>query len=255
MADFSLKFTADKLGKSIENLAPALERELESAVASLAEVTYANIVSQAQSKITKDGMRRDYLNGLKFEKMGDNTYLIYLDGKWPNEIEDGVPSFDMKKTHLASKKIVGVGPRAGEPWVKTAKDGHKYASVPMEHKPFQAKAGDLDAEIKKMETINKQGKLQKVTEIFKQMDGSPMAGKVFAAAKDEFPDLAQNLQGLVKYQYVHDSGKVTSLYTTYRVISEKSNGWIHPGYPAMNFFDEAEKYVAQELENIVKQLL
>lgn len=255
MADFSLKLSADKLGKSLENLAPALEKELTDAVANLAEATYASIISQAQSKITKDGMRRDYLSGLKFQNLGDGSYLIYLDGKWPNEIEDGVPPFDMKKTHLASQKTVGVGPRAGEPWVRTAKDGHKFAAIPMEHKPFQAKAGDLDAEIKKMETINKQGKLQKVTEIFKKMDGTPASGKVFSAAPDEFPDLAKNLQNLVKYQYVHDSGKVTSLYMTYRIISENSAGWNHPGYEAMNLFDEAQRYVETELDNIVKQLL
>lgn len=256
MGDFSLKMSAEKLGKSLENLAPALEQELQAAVASLAETTYANIIAQAQSKITKDGMRRDYLSGLKFQNLGDGSYLIYLDGKWPNEIEDGVAPFDMKKTHLKSTKTVGVGPRSGEPWVRTAKDGHKWAVVPMEHKPFQAKAGDLDSEIKKMETINKQGKLQKVTQIFNNMDGTPASGKVFEAKKDEFPDLAQNLQNIVKYQYVHDSGRVSSLYMTFRIMSENQTGaWMHKGYDALNLFDEAERYVEAELENIIKQLL
>lgn len=255
MGDFSLKITADKLGKSLENLAPALEEEINSAVANLAQAAYANIVANAQSKITKDSMRKDYLSGLKFETLGDGSYLIYLDGKWPNEIEDGVAPFDMKQTHLKSQKKVGVGPRAGEPWVRTAKDGHKWAVVPMEHKPMQAKAGDLDAEIKKMVTTNVHGQNQKVTQIFKNLEGNPMSGQVFKADKIDHPDLAKNLQNLVKYQYVHDSGRVTSLYMTYRIMSENSTGWNHPGYPALNFFDEAESYVERELENIVKQLL
>lgn len=255
MSEFSLKLSTDKLSKSLENLAPALEEELQAAVKNLAEVAYANIVANVQT-IDRDSFRRDYLNNLRFESMGDHEYLIFLDGKWANEIEDGFPAFDMKKTHLKSEKRVEVGSRAGQPWVRTAKDGHKYAAIPMEHKPMSAKAGSLDAEIKKMKTTNAFGKDQSVTSVFKDMNGSPMSGQVFKADPIDFPDLHKDLQNLVKYQYVHDSGRVTSLYMTWRMLSENSTaGWINPGHDGYDFFSEAERYVSEELDNIVKRLL
>lgn len=251
MADISFKFVADKLGKSIENLAPKVEAEINQAVANLAHAAYTSMVAQIQSMGTPNA--QDYLKSLKFQNLGNDSYLIYLDGTWANKLEGGFGAYSIRDAMLKSNKIVSVGPRAGEPWVRTAKDGHKWAVVPFEHKQSTkgSKSGDLGTDIRQMFAQNSKGQKQALTKIFKDIDGNPISGKVATitdSANDKF-------QGLTKYQYVHPSGSVSSVYMTFRGVSETGKDWIHPGFPGYQIFKQAEDYVQNELENLVKTIL
>lgn len=253
MSDLSLKLTAEKLGKSLENLSSRLEAELNQAVKDLSNAAYASMVSQVQNMGMDPKNRQDYLRGLQFTQIGNNEYMIYLEGDWANKLEDGFSSYSIKEQLLRSQKRVQVGQRAGEKWVRESKDGKKYAAVPFEHKPYAAKAGDLASEIKKMNAMNRQGQKQRITKTFKDDFGNPIAGKVATAIMEE--GSPENLAGLTKYQYVSDKGKVSSIYMTFRIVHEDSAGWNHPGFPGYKFFEEAEKEIGKELENIVKTLL
>ncbi len=250
MSDFSLKLTANALGKSLENLSASIEKELNQAISDLANASYASLISQVQSMSMNPKNRQDYLKGLQFQKLGENEYLIYLEGTQPNKLEDGFPPYDMRKELLKSEKVVKIGSRAGEKWVREAKDGHKYAAVPFEHKPHSAKSNDLASEIKNLLATNRQGSFQPIMETFKDDFGKPLSGKVAKAETNLW-----GLAGLTKYQSVSDKGKVTSTYMTYRIISENSSGWQHPGFEGYNLFEEAERTVQAELENIIKTLL
>lgn len=254
MADISFKIRAQQLGKDLENLATKVEEEINHAVASLANAAYTAMTAKIQSMSMNEKNRKDYLKNLKFQDLGDDSYLIYLEGDWANKLEEGFGGYSIREQLLKSNKMVSVGSRAGEPWVRTAKDGHKYAAVPFEHKPHAGASGDMASDIKKLVGENIVGHQQNITKIWKNLEGNAMSGKV-ATVKNLPSGVNPNLKGLTKYQYVHPSGKVSSVYMTYRIVSENGKDWIHPGHPGYQLFKEARDYVEKEMDNIINTLL
>jgi hypothetical protein len=107
--------------------------------------------------------------------------------------------------------------------------------------------------------------MQSITKTFEDISGKPIAGKVATASEADIDMAAmahergdakwKNLEGLTKYQHVSDSGKVSSIYMTYRMVGEDSKGWVHPGHKGYQLFKEAEEYVNAELKNILKTIL
>lgn len=253
VADFSLKIKAEQLGKSLEQAEQSVQAELREAVKNIAVSAYNTMVAQVQSMSMDPKNRQDYLRGLQISPIGDDAYIISLDGEWANKLEQGFEGYDMKERLLSSTKTVGVGSRAGMPWVRKGKKG-KFASVPFEHKPFSGEkfnSGDLATEIKKLTAMNMQGKEQALTKTFKDLSGNPIAGKVAKVTGTQ----NKNLEGITKFQYVNPSGRVSSVYLTFRTVSENSSGWKHKGFRGYNIFKSMEEYVDQELENIVNTLL
>lgn len=252
MSDISLKVRADKLGKSLENLAPRVEAEINQAIESLAHAAYTKMVATVQASRLSDPNKTNYLKNLKFEVLGNNTYLIYLEGEWPNKLENGTGSYSLRELLLKSQKIVQVGSRAGQPWVQKNKEGGKFAHVPFDHKA-SAPTGDLSKDIKSLMALGRNGVAQPIGKTFKDEFGKPLQGKVAQVSKGDVTN--PNLAGLVKYQHVHKSGKVSSTYMTFRTISEHSRDWVHPGLAGLNVFQDAEEEVTKEMDNILKVLL
>jgi hypothetical protein len=253
MADISFKIRAQQLGKDIENLAPLVENEINMAVKNLAQAAYTAMTAKIQSMSMSQKNRQDYLKGLKFSNLGDDSYLIYIDGEWADKLEKGFGGYSIRDVLLKSQKIVGVGSRSGEPWVRKAKDGHKYAAVPFEHKPHAGASGDLAADIKRMMGKGLNGQTQSITKIFKNAEGKPISGKVATGIPGD--GTPSNLEGLTKYQHVSATGKVSSVYMTYRMVSEKGKDWIHPGHKGYQLFKEAQDFVEKEMDNIIETLL
>lgn len=264
--EISISLKADELGLSLENLATNLESEFYQSIEDLANATYANVVAKAQENL--NSTRRDFLEGLQFDKVGPNSYVISLNGEWPNALEDGFAGFSQREGMLASQKIVGVGRRAGLPWVQTAKDGHKYAYVPFEQKPFskEPKGSDLASAIRSIQTTNRRGRRQKITSIFKDESGAPIEGLASIAKGSDLDvikdaEIKRKLDGLVKYQknYVNDEGKTTtqSVYIKYAIVSENqdSSKWQHKGYGGLHSFREAEMWADQQIEEILRHFL
>lgn len=42
---------------------------------------------------------------------------------------------------------------------------------------------------------------------------------------------------------------------TYRTVSENGGDWTHPGYAGLHAFDDAEKWMDSEIDNILNRLL
>lgn len=262
-SEINIRLKAELLGKSLQNLANEIEQELNSAIRDVANGAFAMINAHAQTEL--NSTRQDYLKGLNFEQIGDNSYLIVLEGDYPNALEDGFPEFPMREKMLKSEKIVSVGTRAGEKWVQKAEDGHKYAHVPFEQHPFAKMSNpsvkgssysDLNKAIQAISLKNRQGVTQKLTSIFKDDFGKPIQGK---AARVESVEGFKNLSGLTKYQKttINSSGKETtqSTYMTFRTISENGADWMHPGHGKLGFFEIAEKWADAEIDNILNRLL
>ena len=251
MADFSLKFRADELGKTIAGIGKQLEDELDSAVADLAHGAYAKIAADAQQRIGNSDSRQEYLKGLEILELGSGSYLVTLRGEAANKLEDGYDSYSMKDTLLKSNKVVQVGPRAGQPWVQKNQEGSKFAHVPIQMRPASKEAGnDLGKEIQQMMAKNNEGRQQRITKIFRDATGKPIEGKVASGISDN-----PLLDRVTKYQKIGKSGSVSSTYINYRTISENSSGWQHPGHDGYNLFKDAEDWVAAELDNIIGTLL
>jgi hypothetical protein len=256
MSDINIHIRATALGKSLENLASEIQEELDQAIKDTANAAFASITAAAQSQLHSS--RQDYLRGLSFEELGNNTYLIILEGDFANSLEKGYPGFDVRTGMLNSEKIVGVGPRSGQKWVQQGKNG-KFAHVPFEHRPHSKapQASDLNQAIKKLQAMNREGVQQKLTSIFKDASGKPLEGRVATVNKVKgFPQL----DGLTKYQKVYKNettGKETlqSVYLTYRTISENGKSWRHPGFSGLHAFDEAEKFVEEQIDNIINALI
>jgi hypothetical protein len=264
-SDIEITLIADELGKSLKNMAPQVQAELNAAVENLAHAAYSAMVAKVQGMGLDPKNRSDYLRALKFENLGDSTWLIHLEGDWANKLESGFGAYNIKDVLLKSDKIVEVGPRTGQPWVRTNKKGKKYAAVPFGHKPHSGENVDLGNQISQIMVKNRSGNMQSITKVFEDASGKAIAGKVATATAADLDHSVmaferndakwKNLEGLTKYQNISDTGRVSSIYMTYRMVGEDSTGWVHPGHKGYNLFKEAEEYVNTELKNILNTLL
>jgi len=251
--EIDIEIKAEDLGLNLERLAEDVEAEFNAAIKDVTHGAYAKIISEAQEKLNTTG--KDYLKGLSFQTVGANSYLITLEGKFSNALESGWAPYDQRNTLLKSTKTVEVGSRAGLPWVRQSQEGNRYASVPMEKKPFSKAAGaqNLGQMLKAVEIENSRGRKQKLTSIFKDPGGKAMQGKVAVV------EGVSDLEGLVKYQRTSQtkSGKdrTESLYVKYRTISDKGDGWINPGFEGVDGFSKAEQWLDKEIDTILKHFL
>lgn len=258
MSDINIRLKAEALGKDLDNLSQEAEDTLQEAVRDVVNAGFASI--QGSAELELHSTRQDYLKGLSLTEIGENDYLIVLDGKFPNALEEGYSGFDVKQGMLNSKKMVEVGTRTGKPWVQQSTvDQHRFAHVPFQHRPFskEAKSADMGAAIRKLKAINKQGIEQKFTQVFKDASGNSLEGKVAMVKKVKgFPDIDR----ITKYQKLHKNEKtgeetVQSIYMTYRTVSDHGGEWTHPGFSGLHAFDEAEEWMDKEIDNILERLL
>lgn len=262
---FIVNIDAEALKRQITYVSTETVKSIKQAIKDTAFGAYSSIVSDAQKKL--NNTRKAYMDGLKFVTISPDNYIIYLDGKWPNALEDGITPYDMKDALLKSPAKVSEGPRAGEPWVRKGKKGQRYAAVPYEHnKRATQGASDLAGIIKNLKVYNPATEMnQKITQVFKDANGKVLTGKV-ATYKSSPEDIEmgifnKNIQGLTKYQTVmtdkNGKQRVKSVYMTFRTISDLSPAgkWQNKGYPGLKAFQRAEDYVEKEIENILNTLL
>jgi hypothetical protein len=258
MSEINIKLKAQALGKALEDLSYEITDTLNEAIHDAVQAGYASIIGSANLGLSST--RKDYLSGLKLHELGENEYLIMLDGKFANSLESGFTGFDVKSGMLKSKKVVNVGVRAGQPWVQQSKaDGHKFAHVPFQHRPFsrESQSADLGAAIRKLKAVNKQGVEQKFTKLFTDENGKALEGKVAVVKKVKgFPQLDR----ITKFQKTYKNEKtgketVQSLYMTFRTVSEQGSEWQHPGFKGLKAFDDAEQMIDSQIDEILNRLL
>jgi len=253
MADFDLRLMAEELGKSIQNLGPMLEKEVQGAIRDVAFGAHAKIISELQSKPHAPVKRQEYLKNLQIGTI-PNGYIISLEGDWANRLEDGYSSYSIKDLLLNSKKMVSSGKNTGSPFVKTGKNGQKFAHVPFQKHPFSKDpgVGDLDALIKKISVRNSKGRRQRLTSTFKDLDGVRQLGKVASVNARDLVKAGitdSRLVGLTKYQEKTEGGASKSFYAVFRTVTEASKGWRMPGSSGYGLFPMAERYVEEELNS------
>jgi len=241
MSDLKFEFDINAVSQSFGQIKKAVDKDLKKAVGNLAAMTHAKTVELANKELKS--LSKMYKDGLSFQQLEDNLWVVSLDEKllW---IEEG------RKGGFMEELLNG---KSG----KTGKDGDKYAVIPFEHsknpseQSSQARelTNQIRTELKKRD-IPYRGKLEY------HQDGSPKLGLIHkfdiesARLKDNHKD--GPLKGVAIYQKMNEkTGKVQRDVMTFRVISEKhreEGKWIHPGRQGDKLMDKAFEWAMNEWE-------
>jgi hypothetical protein len=259
---------SDLLG--LADLAEPAKREMKAAGEKLTAMTRAHIVEEANKKLHT--RREMYIDGLSHMKLNDTTWVVNLDAKvrW---IDDGMGAHNMLDDLLKSPKA------------KTAKDGHKYISVPFRHGP-KGPTQMTPAQKNLLDTIKGELKSRKIPygKLEQDATGKPKLGLLHSFDINNAPTKTHNgpgqgkgpigkvvqgptgiplLQGIRIYQREvqnKDGGKsVRKDIMTFRVASSKQQGqgkWDHPGVQGVKLMDEAYEWAKKTWErDIVPQMI
>jgi hypothetical protein len=180
------------------------------------------------------GWGQKYANAIK-SKISDAEGEVYVDetvmdksGKpasmFAKMIEEGVKSWSIKDALLKSEKA------------KMSKDGVKYIII-----PFPVAAPRKKGQGKQLSSFGGRTMTSDVYSIVKNGGKAP-AGTMSTSGKD--------ISGLSKWE----SQKYHGGYGIFRVVSEKSQGWIHPGAGARPIFGSVNEYVQRRIGEIVSEL-
>ncbi len=198
----------------------------------------------------------NYLASIKIEEAGELKYVIYSDDPKAAFIEEGFPSFDMKKMLQTSDRV------------RRTKDGRKYLIVPFRHKlpgggalgvviPQEAASFWL-APHRKSSMVTGQyqspnGNGQLVTRSTYRWGDRMNRGDLEHMGLDADSKLGSRLLGMVRFQNAtNDKG---GQHVTFRVMVEGGHGWIMPrregNFPAK----AAYEWMLQNYEGVMKTAL
>lgn len=260
-----------------EKFTKAAEQEMKAAIRDLSAMTMAHIKERVQRELNTT--RDKYRDALSTEEVdGGEVWFINLDMKKAGWIEEGLKPHEMIADMLKSKKVS----KGGQPWVKTAKDGSKYASVGFEHKKGPASQSPAATDL--TDAIKSEMKKRKIPygSIEKDEKGAAKVGKLHdfnvptpkkthngpgqgwgpvgapRQGATGIPFL-QNVQVHQKEVEGLDSKgkktkKVVKAIMTFRMVSSKMMGsgrWFHPGIEPKLFLDEGYEWALNELENTI----
>lgn len=249
---------------ALGNIGPQLESHLKTAGESLTMATHGHILEQVQQKLHSS--RQKYVDALSFDKIGDDTWVISLDhpAMW---IEEGIPPGTEMIDWLLGPGRSGKGKN-----IKTAKDGSRYRSIPLQHNKGPTQSTPKGTSLTDM--LKQAMKERKIPYggIEKDATGKPKIGLLHSFDVKKLDNgktvpLGRSgksmLQGVRVYQKpVKDKNGNTSVkkaILTFRTVSSKAKGtgaWVHTGFEAKHFLDDAYSWALSQWESkIVPDLL
>lgn len=205
---------------------------------------------QAEAGKALRSTRKQYINSINIQNTGKYENTIFLTGRLPNMIENGVSAFDLKVGLLNGQKS------------KVGKNGVRYNTVPFRFATPNA-VGESDAFSSVMPN--------EVYEVAKQLEatitqmgmGTSYGGKLTnvpspydtATIRPKIVDDSSELQveqleayqrkfsifaSMIRNEKIYEKAK-QSQYVTFRRVSEKSapNAFIHKGIKAYNLANKA----------------
>lgn len=238
---------SDSLDRAV--LASVNPEVLKILLGNLASAGRAYWVKQAGAKLTSS--RRDYIAGIQQVTVDGLTATIELVGKFPNMIEQGASSWDMKDSLLGPSVPVVSGP--GQKGKMRAKDGSFYRAIPFKHQT-PGTAG-LGGGAPMGTSYAAHPLVQDAAKLGKMIHGE--AKKLAPSTNGGWggrlpPGLAPKLKnahatdiyaGMVRLEKSYGSATQSS-YATFRMISSKPDGkWIHPGLEAADISSDVDRYI------------
>lgn len=203
-----------------------------------------------------------YLSSIKIEEEGELRYVIYSDDPKAEWIEEGFPSFDMKKMLHTSDKA------------RVSKSGKKYMMIPFRHKTQDAGLGVvMPQEVQAFWAApNRRSSVVTGHYLEKSVNGDHTVirntyrwGDRITRADlenvgiDADSQVGSRMVGMVRMQNNEDRG---GQHVTWRVMSEGGRGWIMPkrdgSFPAKVTFEwiqaHYERVMRLALEEDVRAL-
>jgi len=241
MSDLRFDLDISSIAESFGEKKKELEKDLQKSVGNLATMTHAKTMELATSEL--GSLSKQYKDGLSFEQVDKNLWVVSLDEKllW---IEEG------RKSGFMEELLNGKSGKVG-------KDGTKYAIIPFEHSknPTEqsSKAQDLSSQIQdELKSRNVPYK-----KIENNQDGSPKLGLLhkfdFDSPKLKDSHKDSPLKGVAIYQRMNvKTGDVQRDVMTFRIITEKhkeEGKWVHPGREGDKLMDKAFEWAMNEWDS------
>jgi hypothetical protein len=200
------------------------------AIAEATAIEWEKAVRRAKLR----GAEKDaYIKTISFRMPTDFSAVIESDYKYVQDIETGRPAYDMKKMLDTSRKV------------RVSKDGARYLIIPFRHNtpgndasaPAMPKAVYAQAKMLSMSTITGHGRRVSGTGAWSLKTQAPDTVRQRSYNWGDRlmgPGIPKNQQGMVRMNTATGAGKKSSTFLTFRVMSEKSHGWIRAAQPGQN---------------------
>lgn len=246
--DYILEASLKEMGYDLQNLTEQIQGQAKKSLQAISVQTHAMAVEMANDRLKST--REMYIKSLVLE--GNEEYFVVGLKREAGWIEDGYAANTLKDRVLNN----------GKP-AKTMKDGTKYKIIPFQHNKPASKSSR--AEIQIANYAKQELKRLKLDKIVTGANGKPIIGKV-ATVNLTGGDAPQTkagkpiLAGLNLYQRAikNKRGEITKVkreVMTFRVMSEKSEGWDNKAWSGAQIFRDLEHKVEYIWSKMVDDIL
>ncbi len=228
---------------------------LTQAVGAVAQQTAINWSAAVHAAKLWSGEKDAYMASIQTKMTGAFSALVWSDYKMAEQIEQGRPARDLKKMLDTSLKV------------RSGKNG-RYPIIPFRHNtPGQNAVGPsmpdhVYAAAKKLKPSSVLGMTQResgtgawdvktraplmVPQRVYQWGGKLPPGSMGPNARNK----ADRFAGMVRFADPAKNGPRYSTYLTFRVMTEKSKGWIIPPQPGLHL----ARQVAAEMQPVAEEI-
>lgn len=232
---------------------------LNQAVRGIAQATASNWQTAVRNAKMWSGEKDAYANSIKID-MADGSLraVVYTDYRYAEEIENGRPPRDLKRMLQTSMKV------------RVSKKGLRYLIIPFRHNVAGLKSTSINTmdgpvsaySMAKMLTASKvigQGRRLSGTGAWSLKTKQPATvnqNKYSWGGRLDHNDeeIPRNLKGMVRFNTSTPKSK-SSNYLTFRVMSEKSRGWIIPAQPGQHIAQDVADDMRPKAESIFAEAI
>lgn len=234
--NYQITFTSAAQMELSAGINAAVLPMLNQAVNAVAQATASNWIAAIQRAKLWSGEKDAYAKTVTYRMTGDFSAMVESDYKYAQDIETGRPARDMKKMLDTSMKV------------RTTKDGTRYLIIPFRHNadtvPQQAKMLTKSTIVGHGRRVSGNGAYSLAT----KAPATVRQRQYQWGDKLSGAGVAKNQKGMVRMN-TGTSGKKSSAYLTFRVMSEKSSGWITKAQPGQHI----AKGVAEDMQPLAEE--
>lgn len=209
------------------------------AVNGIAQTTAARWIEAVQRSKLWSGEKDAYAKTITYRMTGDFSAVVESEYRYAQDIETGRPPRDLKQMLNTSIKV------------RVTTKGTRYLIIPFRH---NADTVPAQARQMGMSTIIGHGRRESGTGAWSLTTKAPATvrqRKYNWGDRLMGPGVAKNQQGMVRMNTATRPGVKSSAYLTFRVLSEKSKGWIIPAQPGLHLARD----VANEMQPLAAEFV
>jgi len=220
------------------------------AVNGIAQATASRWIESVQRAKLWSGEKDAYVKTITWKMTGDFSAVVESDYRYAKDIETGRPPRDLKQMLNTSMKV------------RTTSKGTRYLIIPFRHNtpgndahaPAMSPGVYAKAKMLSLSTITGHGRRASGTGAFSMLTKAPSTVRQRSynwGDRLSGAGIPKNQQGMVRMNTATGDGKKSSSFLTFRVMSEKSTGWIIKAQPGLNLAQN----VQQEMQPVAEAFL